>query len=351
MTLMQLKGFHFFKDRHDTPRCYHRASGTPIDLKKFPLGTLEFMAECARIVALGKAKEPKPGTLGLLIAAYRKHDAFQNLSPRTRRDYDRCFDYLRPISDTILSDFDAPLVVGIRDKARGSLGLKWGNYVRTVLSIIFQWGRERGHIETNPASGIKGLKKAKDAPEANRPWWDDERDAVLAEAPDHLIGPLALMMFCGLDPSDAAVLPNRALTDTHLDTKRGKTSEPVWFALPAKARELLARSPRHDGVQRFSAPDGQPLTYWKLDRMWRPIRSRLEKAEKVEPGLTLKGLRHTVATILSEMGMDERTIADYLGQKTIEMARHYSRRADKRQKLNAVVLSLDAEVKRRAKKT
>ncbi|WP_297323592.1 tyrosine-type recombinase/integrase [uncultured Bartonella sp.] len=44
----------------------------------------------------------------------------------------------------------------------------------------------------------------------------------------------------------------------------------------------------------------------------------------MEKGLTLKGLRHTVATILAEMGMDERTIADVLGQKTIEMARHYS---------------------------
>lgn len=350
MTLMQLKGFHFFNDRHGTARCYHRASRTAIDLKKFPLGTMEFMAECARIVALGKAKEPKPGTLGLLIAAYRKHDAFQNLSPRTRKDYDRCFEYLRPIDDTMLVEFDPPLVVGIRDKAKKVMGLKWGNYVRTCLSLVFAWGRERGYIDTNPASGIKGLKKLKGSPEANRPWWDNERDAVMAEASDHFIGPLALMMFCALDPNDAAVLPSRALTDTHLDTRRGKTDEPVWFALPAKARELLARSPRNDGAQRFDAPDGQPMTYWKLDRMWRPLRKRLEESGKVEPGLTLKGLRHTVATILSEMGMDERTIADYLGQKTIEMARHYSRRADKRQKLNAVVLSLDEEVKRRAKK-
>ena len=47
-----------------------------------------------------------------------------------------------------------------------------------------------------------------------------------------------------------------------------------------------------------------------------------EKAGKIEPGLTLKGLRHTVATILAESGSDERTIADMLVQATIEMARH-----------------------------
>jgi integrase len=34
----------------------------------------------------------------------------------------------------------------------------------------------------------------------------------------------------------------------------------------------------------------------------------------------LYGLRHTVAVILRECGHDERTIADALGQKTIEMA-------------------------------
>jgi integrase len=351
MTLMQLKGFKFFKDRHGHQRCYHRASATPIDLKKFPLGTMEFMAECARIAALGKAATPKPGTLGLLIDGYRKHEAFQNLSPRTRRDYDRCFDYLRPIQDTMLTEFDPHLVVGIRDKAGTALGRKWGNYIRTCLSIAFSWGRERGYIETNPASRIKGLRKHKDAPEANRPWWDNEREAVLNAASDHFIGPLALMMFCGLDPSDVATLPKRAVTDTHMDTKRGKTGEPVWFALPADAREALVRVPKHDGDNMFIAPDGKPLTYWKLDRLWRPIRARLEKEKLVEPGLTLKGLRHTVATILSEMGMDERTIADYLGQKTIEMARHYSRRADKRKKLNAVVHDFDKEVKRRAKKS
>ena len=42
---------------------------------------------------------------------------------------------------------------------------------------------------------------------------------------------------------------------------------------------------------------------------------RLEKAGLISPGLTLYGLRHTVAVILREAGCDERTIADALGQK------------------------------------
>jgi integrase len=77
------------------------------------------------------------------------------------------------------------------------------------------------------------------------------------------------------------------------------------------------------------------------------VRLELERAGKIAPGLTLYGLRHTVAVILREAGQDECTIADALGQKTIEMARHYSKGADLRRKMTGVVTSFDAEVNRR----
>jgi hypothetical protein len=54
-----------------------------------------------------------------------------------------------------------------------------------------------------------------------------------------------------------------------------------------------------------------------------------------------------VAVILRESGADERTIADALGQKSIEMARHYARGADLKRKMRGVVTIFDAEVNRR----
>jgi len=76
----------------------------------------------------------------------------------------------------------------------------------------------------------------------------------------------------------------------------------------------------------------------------------LEKAGAIGPGLTLFGLRHTVAVILRESGFDERTIADALGQKTIEMARHYSEGADLKPKMRGVVARFDVELNRRRTK-
>ena len=104
MTIIRVKGFKIFRDRHGHWRCYHRKTGLPIDLNKAPIGSADFIAECARIAALQKATEKeKPGTLGSLIAAYRASMAFQDLSPKTKRDYQAYFAYLRPIADTPLA--------------------------------------------------------------------------------------------------------------------------------------------------------------------------------------------------------------------------------------------------------
>src|SRR5262245_31200266 len=107
MTVVRVTGFQIFRDRHGRMRCYHRKSGIAVDLVKRPMGSSEFFAECARISALLSAVAPKPGTLGLLIQSYRADAIFADLAPRTRADYQRIFDYLKPIADTALR----PLIV------------------------------------------------------------------------------------------------------------------------------------------------------------------------------------------------------------------------------------------------
>ena len=83
---------------------------------------------------------------------------------------------------------------------------------------------------------------------------------------------------------------------------------------------------------------------------WRKVRLKLEAEQRVNSGLTLYGLRHTVAVILRECGYEERTIADALGQKTIEMARLYTRGADLAKKITGVAKKFGREVNRRRTK-
>jgi integrase len=348
MTIVRVKGFQIFCDRHGKWRCYHRASGNPIDIGKNPLGSAEFFAECARIADLMKvAGLPKPGTLGKLISEYRASGAFKDLSERTQADYQRCLDYLKPIADTSLVRFDKPLVVRIRDKAATRHGRRFANYVKAVLSIVFSWGLERGYLNGNPASNLKDLRRRKGAPESNRAWSDMERHAVIAGAPHHMLPAIGLMMFTGLGPKDALRLPRSFFRNEEIATRRSKTGEPVFWPAPAELRSILGSAPAHTAITLCANSVGLPWTESGFRASWRKVRLGLEHAGKIAPGLTLYGLRHTVAVILREAGQDERTIADALGQKTIEMARHYAKGADLRRKMTGVVTSFDAEVNRR----
>jgi integrase len=118
----------------------------------------------------------------------------------------------------------------------------------------------------------------------------------------------------------------------------------VFWESPAPLTAVLMEAPKHDAITLCANSDGKPWTLSGFRASWRPVRVKLEHEGKIGPGLTLYGLRHTVAVILREIGMDERTIADALGQKTIEMARHYAKGADLKPKMRGVVKQFDAEL-------
>jgi integrase len=348
MTLVRVKGFQIFNDRHGKMRCYHRKTRIAVDLQGMPFGSAAFFAECARIAELSRpSTTPKAGTLGRVISEYRAGLSFTGLAPRTRADYQRCFDYLQPISDTALTRFDRPLVVRIRDRAAAARGRRFGNYVKACLSIVFSWAAERGYVSANPAEKVRNLRRPKGAPEANRAWSDQERHAVIESAPRHMIPAIALMMFTGLGPKDALRLPRSFYSVGEIATRRSKTAEPVFWPAPAVLVSILSKAPSHSAITLCANSRGKPWTESGFRASWRTLRQELERQQRVGPGLTLYGLRHTVAVILRESGADERTIADALGQKTIEMARHYARGADLRQKMLGVVANFDKEVNRR----
>ncbi len=347
MTVVRVRGIKRFRDRHGKWRCYHRKTGQAITAE---FGSGEFFQDLARLNELViKAGEPRPGTLGMLIAEYRASTTFCELANRTRSDYQKIFEYLKPISDTPLLRFDRALVVRIRDKAT-SHGRRFANYVKAVLSIVFSWGAERGYLDANPAERVKNIRRPKGAPEANRPWTDTERHAVLDAAPAHMKPALALMMFTGLGPEDALRLPRSFYKDGEIATRRSKTGEPVLWPAPTPLKEILSAAPQHDAVTLCANSRGRPWTSNGFRASWRPVQMRLLSENRIGFGLTLYGIRHTVAVILRECGFDERTIADALGQKTIEMARHYAQGADLRPKMRGVLAVFEREVNERRTK-
>ncbi|CDZ63740.1 hypothetical protein [Neorhizobium galegae] len=189
--------------------------------------TLAFDMEVHRINEMHKAKEAKPGTFGML-KKYRASPRFQKRAPRTRAVYQKVFDALQPIEDTALEKFTRGFVAKIRDKAEAAHKFSFANDVRAVLSLLFSWGMEYEFVKENPAQHVSLAERPKYLAAANRPWTDTEREAVLSALPNHMVVPISLMMFYGLDPQYALALPRTVVSEKGFDTRRQKTGQPVY---------------------------------------------------------------------------------------------------------------------------
>ena len=216
---------------------------------------------------------PKPGTLGLLISAYRSSREFLDLQARTRADYQRCLDYLKPIQDIPLARLDRALVVRIRDKGSGRAPTALRKLCEDCfVDPIRVGGGTRVHGQKSRQK-LRNIRRQKGAPEANRPWSNEERHVVLTAAPAHIQSAIALMMFTGLAPKDALRLPRPFYKEGEIATRRSKTGEPVWPA-PA-AVDVLSTSPCHDAVTLCANSFGRPWTESGFRASWRKVRSRL----------------------------------------------------------------------------
>lgn len=352
MTRIRVKGFKIFDDRHGKPRCYHRATGHKIDLQKTPVGTAEFFAECARIAAISEARKeqsPKPGTLGGLVKVYFQTEHFGNLADATKRDYRKCADFLHPIRDTPVSAITTPLMAGIHDRAAGKIGWRRANMVRTFLSQVFRYAIPKGLIDRDYTAGVIPKPRPKGRPYANRPWTFKECSIVLDRAAPHVRVAVALIMNTGLDPSDALKLTRRQIDGNTIWGVRGKTGEDVAIPIGPTLQAAFDTAPAHDAVTILANSNGKPWTYNGFSTVWHRFKKKLEAEGAMQPGLTLKGLRHTVATTLREAGLEERQIADLLGQKTPAMARHYSRSANLADRNRITMETLEKENERRSK--
>jgi integrase len=341
---MRLKHLKIFRDRHGVERCYFRPTNEVIDLARFPFGSEAFFVEYNRILKKFLGKTSTPGTLGLLIQKYKASSQYTQLANRTKNDYSGIFDFLEPLDGKPLVEIDSPFVVKVRDRAEVKHKFHFANYTKAVLSAVFTWGVERGYMTANPALKVKKVKRPKDLPAANRIWSDEERAAVLETLPVHMKLPVALMMFLAIDPQDALRLPKTAISNDTINIRRGKTGVATWLKVPAQLIKVLEGAPSHNAITLCANSNGKPWTVSGFRASWRPIKLRLEREGRIQPDLTLKGLRHTVATILDEMGYETSTIQDYLAHASPAMTLHYTRRSNKGKKLKPVVDKFEDEL-------
>src|SRR5437764_7274448 len=323
---------------------YHRKSMTRLPGEP---GTTAFMDRLRELQdGLAKPKNPLPGTVGALIREYRSSPEFTSLADRTRADYLRVFDYLKPLAGMPIAAIDGRFLYGVRDKAAAAKKRRFANYVIQVLRLVFNWGIRRAFCEKNPAVAVDLIRRPRHAPVVNRPWKLEELDAVLAAAPAELRIAIAIGAYVGLREGDMLRVTWACYDGSAFEVRQHKTGGSVWVKAHARLREMLDAAPCRSPIIVVGAR-GRPFTQNGFQRRFFGLIRTLVAAKKVSPGLSFHGLRHTLGTLLAEAGCDERTIASVLGQATTEMAHHYSRTANPRQLARSAIERLEARNRER----
>jgi integrase len=334
MKVVRVTGIKEYKDRHGKLRRYHRISGKAISMA---LEGQALAAEVARLDNLHKKPEPVPGSLRLLVIEYKtKSEHWEGLRARTRKDYERVFTWLGDAIDTPLIEITSPEVSEIRDKARKAHEYKFANQVLTTLKAVLQFGFEKGHVKINTAVGVERSQRPKpefdadvdeDEDAANRPWTKEERDFVLGNAPLHLLVPVALGLYTGARQGDILRMSKRAYKDGWLRFTASKNRKRIEMPVADGLAKLLAAIPQHEGTTMLVNSRGSPWTSDGFRTSWGKWRDKMEEAGHIGPDLTFHGTRHTVATVLAEDGWSDKDIGLQLGQDSVAMPKHYSRRA------------------------
>ncbi|KAA5606348.1 tyrosine-type recombinase/integrase [Roseospira marina] len=320
---------------------YHRATKQRIHAAP---GTAAFAAEVARIEQEAADATVKPeGTWGWLVESYRKSPEWAGLAGRTRKDYQRVFDYLSKMDRVPLAHITTEGILQVRDKAHEQHGRRLANYCLSVVSLVWNWGRPRGKTKTaNPTDGVPKIARPKHMEAANRPWTEAELQAVLTAASPHIRAAIALAAYTGLRESDVLRWPWSGYDGSAIEGRDAKTSGQVWMPAHRDLRAVLDTLPR-TGPVIVCSRNGTPYTQNGFLSSWRKLRTRLEAEGKVGPGLTIHGLRHTVATKLADAGADTRTIMAITGHATEAMVKRYTERADRRKRATAAMKLLERD--------
>lgn len=235
----------------------------------------------------------------------------------------------------------------IVDDAAEKHGWSFGAQVLTTLRAVINWGIYFEHCEANPCTGVLAPARDEDAEHGNRRWTDQEFAEVWRAAPDTLRLALALGLFASMRAHVARTVPWTAYKVsevqgidgvTHrvcrLKWKPAKRGDAIDMAVTGPLRTLIDAA---EARRRNKAKDatiiesawGKPFSKPGFEHLFARTRDALQKAGRIEAGLTYHGLRVTLGSWAADQGESDNAIAAAIWDKTTKMAELYRRGARK----------------------
>lgn len=255
-----------------------------------------------------------------------------------------CFDRLKPsnwrgtnsaLSNHLLPAFgDMPLDrIGRKDvmawfDSYSMIAPGGANRALDTLRQILSHAKLHGHLQTNPAGGIRRNPQRRfnrflTRDEAHR--LHVELDHLVAERPERAAQAdiIRLLYYTGCRSSEIRTLKWCEVGTDTLDLSDSKTG-PRKVYLNSKAREIIERQPRTGSDHVFPSPSDQSKPVAEQLSLWFTVRKRVGIED-----VRLHDLRHNFASQAVLNGVPLPTVARLLGHRQVSMTLRYAHVADR----------------------
>lgn len=286
-------------------------------------GSNAFWAEYNAILNGGISRTPRR-TMKKLIAHYMQSHKWQRLAKNTRKSYGQAFRYFE---DKIALVDPASIrrrhVIEMRDAL--SATPTTANRRVAVLSTLMEHAIDIDWIERNPAKGVENLPGTK----TRHPWPAEMVDAFRDEADGMTLLLFEMLIGTGQRIGDVLKMQWGHIEDGGIVVKQGKTKAEVWVPFTARLSAALADAPRR-GVFIITQGDGRPVSYQLAWKWIKAVREQIGAS-----GYDIHALRHTAASELASLGLDDEHIMSITGHASAGMVRLYAGKAAQRVRAKA----------------
>jgi integrase len=288
------------------------------------------------------------GKLAWLIELYMKSGKWESYRPATRKARGHILQKLAEEKGAVdVEDIDRAAIVAAVEKRRGTP--EQANVILTALKQMFAWGVEAGHVDRNPAEGVKGVKKPKAGPdeeEGHKTWTEEDLARFKAYwphgTPERLL--FSVLCYTGLRIGDAARFGvQHVQRDGTIKLRNEKTGALVQLPILQSLREAIVRGPER--------PTGQlGFVVWRRgvnvgkEHLGAEFSAACKEASLED--CTAHGLRKAAAVKLAEAGKSVDELMSIFGWARPDMAIKYTRMASKKKlAMNAMGALEEGEIK------
>tara|TARA_Y100000815_G_scaffold203811_1_gene187572 strand:- start:322 stop:1338 length:1017 start_codon:yes stop_codon:yes gene_type:complete len=250
---------------------------------------------------------------------YLASPEFEQLADRTRVDYERTINKLRPfLGEERFDCLTRATIKAVRDHWRAQP--RTAHKIKQLMSRLYSWADEEELVPQgfNPTAGIRKPKaRVKHIPI----WSEEEIEHFLANCEPFMRTPVLLALYTGQRREDLAQMEWSAFMGGIIRVRQNKTGEPLDIPCHRRLREHLESIRSNFGGPIIRAQSGRPMDANALSSAM----NRAVEAIDGMPHRTLHGLRYAAAGGLNAAGASFEQIVSIIGHRTYQVAMEYIR--------------------------